>query len=95
MPPTESTPALGSASNAATIASAWAMSSARGRESGVDHRDLVGVDGELAGEALARGRLGFGAQAVGVAEVGEHAVDRLDARGDRAGEASGCAPSGR
>ena len=94
-PPTDSTPALGSASNAATIASAWAMSSADGREGGVDHRDLVGVDGELAGEAFARGGLGFGAKPVCVAEVGEDAVDRLDPGGDRAGEAQASAPAGR
>ena len=45
------------------------------------------MDGELAGEALAPRGFGFGAQALVVLEVGEHAVDRLDARGDRAREA--------
>ena len=49
--------------------------------------DLRRVDRELAGEALAACGLGFGAQALVVLEVGEDAVDRLDARGDRAGEA--------
>ena len=45
------------------------------------------MDGELAGEAFAARGFGFGAQALLVLEVGEDAVDRLDAGGDRAGEA--------
>ena len=38
---------------------------------------------------------GFGDQPGLVAEVGEHAVDRLDPGGDRAGEASASGPCGR
>ena len=56
-------------------------------EGGVDDRDLRRVDRELAGEAFAPRRFGFALQAVLIAEFGEHAVDRLNARGDRAGEA--------
>ena len=49
--------------------------------------DLRGMDRELAGEAFAARGLRFGAEACLVLEVGEHAVDRLDSGGDRAGEA--------
>ncbi len=61
----------------------------RGRwgEGRIDRADLSGVDRELAGEAFASGCLGLGQKALLVAEVGEHAVDRLDARGDGSGKA--------
>ena len=45
------------------------------------------MDGELAGETLRRGGARFGDQPGLVAEVGEHAVDRLDFGRDRAGQA--------
>jgi len=51
------------------------------REGRVDDRHLRRVDCQLAREALAARRLGFGAQAVLVLEVGEDTVDRLDAGG--------------
>src|SRR5690348_13453537 len=56
-------------------------------EGRVDDGDLRGMDRELAGEALARSSLRFGLEALLVLEVGEDAVDRLDSRGGRAGEA--------
>ena len=59
----------------------------RRREGGIDHRHLGRMDGQLAGEAFAACGLGFGAQALLVAEIGEDAVDRLDAGGDRPGKA--------
>ena len=56
-------------------------------EGGVDDRDLAGVDGELAGEAFAtRRRAPRSSSPCVVLEVGEHAVDRLDPGGDRAGQ---------
>src|SRR5690348_15200795 len=59
----------------------------RGGERGVDDRDLRGVDRELAGKALAARGFGFGLEALVVLEIREHAVDRLDASGDRPGKA--------
>ena len=58
-----------------------------GCESGVEDVDLTGMDGELAGEALAARGFRFGAQAGFVTEVGEDSVDRLDSCRDCAGEA--------
>ncbi len=57
-------------------------------EGGVDHRDLVGVDREAAGEALAGGAFGVGLEAVQVAEIGVEGFDRFDAVGQRRGEES-------
>lgn len=58
-----------------------------GSEGGVDRRDLGGVNGKLAGEALGGGGAGLGDQARFVAEIGEDSVDGLDLCGDGPGEA--------
>ena len=46
-------------------------------ECGVDRADLRGVDGKLSGKAFGRRSAGFAGQSGLVAEVSEHAVDRL------------------
>src|SRR4051812_25285827 len=61
---------------------------ARG-ESPIDDLDLVGVNGELGGEAVAHRRGAFGAEAVVVAKVEIDRVDRLDAGGPRPEKAQG------
>ena len=47
-------------------------------EGRIDRADLSGMDGELAGKALAGGGFSFGAEAVLILEVGEDTIDRLD-----------------
>ena len=59
----------------------------RRREGGVDHPDLVRMNGELAGVAFASCRLGFALQSFRIAKIGEYAIDRLDPGRDGAGEA--------
>ena len=56
-------------------------------ECGVDRADLGGVDGELAGEPFRCRGASFGDQSGFVAEVGEHAVDRLNLGRRRARQA--------
>jgi hypothetical protein len=53
------------------------------REYLVDDRHLVGMDGELAGETVARRHPRLLAQSLRIAEVDEHGVDRLHGGGDR------------
>src|SRR5579871_3007573 len=58
-----------------------------GREHAIDDPDLVGVDGELAGKAVAASRKRLLLEAGTVAETGEDAVDRENPGGAGAGEA--------
>jgi hypothetical protein len=53
----------------------------------VDDRYLVGVNGELAGEAVATGGERLGLEAGMVAEVGENRIEGHDCRRGRAGKA--------
>ena len=50
-----------------------------GREARIDHRHLRRMDCELAGEAVAQGVAALRFQAVRVAEIDEHGVERLHA----------------
>jgi hypothetical protein len=56
---------------------------------GVNDGDLVGVDGDAAGEAELAAGFAVGLEAGRVAEVDVNRVERLDVRGDGAGEAEG------
>ena len=56
-------------------------------ERSIDYGNLSGVYREFAGEALAPSGFGFGAQAVRILKVGEHAIDRLDTRRHSTGQA--------
>ena len=55
-------------------------------EGRIDHADLSRMDGKLAGEALAGRGLRLFEQSFFVAEVGEHAVNRLHSGCSGAGE---------
>ena len=59
----------------------------RRREGGIDRPDLGRVDGELAGEPFRCRGASLGDQSGLVAEVGEHAIDRLNLGRGRAGQA--------
>jgi hypothetical protein len=54
----------------------------RGREGRIDDLNLGRMDCELAGETIPSRGLGLAAEPLFVAEIGEHAVDRLNARCD-------------
>ena len=69
----------GFAANSATTRRAWAISSALGMKHSLITRDLVGMDRELAGEAIAPRFGAAGAQARGVAKIGMQRIDRGDA----------------
>lgn len=66
LPSSEATPSP--PAKAAPTARAWTRSASLGVESGVDHRDLVGVDREAAGEALAGGAFSVGSEALQLAK---------------------------
>ena len=50
-----------------------------GAEASVNHRHLIGVDGDAAGEAVAPGNSAISGEAVEIAEIGIERVDRRDA----------------
>src|SRR5271169_1633184 len=61
----------------------------QGRIGAVDDGDLVGVNGEAADEAIAPGAPAILLEPAGIAEVGEHGVDRRDFSGRRREQALG------